>query len=72
MTYRNRGSIVQIGVEEIPGRKKKALVIKNGRAARVVGYFSNEDSAAAFQKALESFVRGAVIDDRDRRKHEEG
>ena len=67
MIYKNRGCLIGIGVENIPGRKKKALTIRTKGRCYIVGWFNNEEAAMDFREYFERFIRGVVIDDRDRR-----
>jgi hypothetical protein len=67
MRYKNRGSMTEIGVEDVAGHKKIALTIRYMGKSEIVGYFSNEQKARDFEEAFRRFIRGAVIDDRDAR-----
>ena len=69
MIYRNKGSLIRIGVEhECAGRKKPVLTIRNGATSKVVASFTNEETAKEFEKTFEQFIRGCVIEDRENRR----
>lgn len=69
MIYRNKGSLIRIGVEhEIPGRKRPVLTIRDGNKSKVVAQFWNEEAAREFEKTFEQFIRGCVIEDRENRR----
>lgn len=69
MVYRNKGSLIRIGVEhECAGRKKPVLTIRDGSQSKVVASFTNEEAAKQFERTFEQFIRGAVIEDRENRR----
>jgi hypothetical protein len=41
-----------VGSEQLPDRKKPSLVVQRGNSITVLGYFTNQESADLFQKAL--------------------
>ena len=53
--YRNQ--IVEFGVTSVPYRKSKALFIARGANTDVLAYFTSEDNADIFNKALDKIVR---------------
>lgn len=69
MIYKNRGSLIRIGIEhESVGRKKPILTIRDGSESKVVASFTNDETAKLFERTFEQFIRGAVIEDRENRR----
>jgi len=55
--FKSGSQIIEFGVISVPYRKSKALFIARGANTDVLAYFTSEDNADIFNKALDKIVR---------------
>ena len=54
--FKSGSQIIEFGVISVPYRKSKALFIARGANTDVLAYFTSEDNADIFNKALDTII----------------